>query len=146
MPMLVQRNWLQGREAGRCCDRCFESSATIAGIYARADRKFGDRPGRAYGWRSRVRGDKSKLAEDGYLLSPRDFFDLCGGGVVFAIAPTTGERRLEVVLRDDAAEHFARVAVDAHDAERPFALGQLAQQAVKASRGRVSPPTRPLRV
>jgi hypothetical protein len=97
------------------------------------------------GWRSRVRGDKSKLAEDGYLLSPRELFDLCGV-VVFAIAPTIGERRLKVVLRDDAAEHFARVAVDAHDAERPFALGQLAQQAVKASRGRVSPPTRPFRV
>ncbi len=94
---------------------------------------------------ARVRGDKSKLAEDGYLLSPRELFDLCGV-VVFAIAPTIGERRLKVVLRDDAAEHFARVAVDAHAAERPFALGQLAQQIVKASRGRVSPPTRPFRV
>ena len=46
--MLVQRYWLEGREAGRGCDRCFESSATIARIYARTDRRFGDRAGRAY--------------------------------------------------------------------------------------------------
>jgi hypothetical protein len=49
VPQLIRHNWLVGREAGRCCgERCFAASAEFARRYARADKEFGDGPGRAY--------------------------------------------------------------------------------------------------
>ena len=48
-PELVLHNWLVGRADGRCCGSgCFTTSAEFARRYARADKDFGDRPGRAY--------------------------------------------------------------------------------------------------
>jgi hypothetical protein len=48
-PELVLHNWLVGRADGRCCGNgCFSTRAEFARRYARADKDFGDRPGRAY--------------------------------------------------------------------------------------------------
>ena len=54
VPEQVQQNWLVGRDTGHLCDdrscrmAALRSSASLARMYARLDREFGDRPGRAY--------------------------------------------------------------------------------------------------
>jgi hypothetical protein len=46
---LIVHYWLVGRADGRCCGNgCFTTSAEFARRYARADKNYGDRPGRAY--------------------------------------------------------------------------------------------------
>jgi hypothetical protein len=72
-PDLVEQSWRTGRDTGLRCGgwevKVIESSVKTARNYARVDREFGDRPGRAY-WLAFARARRQIIAMMDRLPDP----------------------------------------------------------------------------